>query len=354
MKKKIALIPFILVALFFTILYIILAAKPLQKDYQFTPVWKISTANPAVVGVQDISKQYYFHLGQTAGYFTEDGKITCFRTFPAKVSISDSYFALYNTDAANTDFFTSNGEKAGVIKGAGYPFIVEDSIFRFLPGGASFAKCDAGGETLWLYEGVIPITAFSAKENFCTAGFANGSIKVYDNKTGNIESDFVPGGSDYPVILGLDISNDGQYIASISGHNRQRFVLSHKESNQQKIIFHTFLDKETSSRTLVHFCKDSERVLYCCQDSIGIYNIKTQENFFINMESKIISIEESEDFVFLLGKNQSNYTVFLIDKTNTLEGLFSFEAQSAFINCDNNNLFIGSDSSISRIAITKE
>mgnify|MGYP007070245193 CR=1 FL=1 len=72
------------------------------------------------------------------------------------------------------------------------------------------------------------------------------------------------------------------------------------------------------------------------------------------MESKIISIEESDDFVFLLGKNGNVYTVFLIDRTNTLEGMFTFESGSAFINCDDNNLFVGSDNSISRIAITKE
>lgn len=354
MKKKINPVPFILIALLFTLLYIIFAAKPLQKDYQFTPVWKINTSTPAVKDEDSTSKKYYFHLGQNAGYFTKDGKITYRKTFPAKISISDSYFAIYNTDATDIEFFTNEGEKAGVIKGAGYPFFVDDMIFRFLPGGASLAKCDESGETVWLYEGVIPITAFSTKKNFCAIGFADGSIKVINNETGEIESNFSPGGSDYSVILGLDISDDGQYIASILGHDRQRFIISHKESNQQKIIFHTYLENETYSRTLVHFCRDSSRVLYCCKDSIGIYDIKTDVNTFVKMESKIISIEESDDFVFLLGKQKNEFTVFLIDRTNTLEGTFSFESESAFINCDENNLFVGSDSSISRIAVTKE
>ena len=31
----------------------------------------------------------YFKLGQTAGYFTEDGKITHYNTFSSKITISD-------------------------------------------------------------------------------------------------------------------------------------------------------------------------------------------------------------------------------------------------------------------------
>ena len=45
-KKHIGLAIFLII--FISVIYIILAAKPLNKEYSFTPVWKISTANPVL------------------------------------------------------------------------------------------------------------------------------------------------------------------------------------------------------------------------------------------------------------------------------------------------------------------
>ena len=134
----------------------------------------------------------------------------------------------------------------------------------------SFSKCKDDGQIDWTYEGIMPITAFSSNKNYTAAGFADGSISIFNNEDGSISSSFAPGGSDYPVILGIDISQDGQYVASISGHGQQRFVLSHKEENQQKIIYHTFLTSDSPYQTLVYFSKDGKRVLYNYQNKLGI------------------------------------------------------------------------------------
>ena len=72
-KKHIGLALFLII--FISIIYIILAVKPLNKEYSFTPVWKISTANPAIPEAESDEKIMNFHLGQTLGYFTENGKV---------------------------------------------------------------------------------------------------------------------------------------------------------------------------------------------------------------------------------------------------------------------------------------
>lgn len=354
MKNKSVINISIIIAILFSIIYILFAAKPLAKEYQFNPKWKISTSNPAISTNPDNKDLFYFHLGQTLGYYTEDGNITLYKTFPSKVSISDEYFAIYDANAEQTVFYNPDGSEAGIINQSGYPYFKGNLIYVFLPGGGSFSKCDSKGNVLWTYEGTIPLTAFSAKEKYTAAGFADGSIKIFNNETGTDESTFTPGGSDYPVILGIDISDDGQYIASISGHNQQRFVLSHREVNQQKIIFHTFLDADTPYQTIVHFCKNDNKILYNNQNNLGIYDISSGKNTKIKLSSKLIDIEESEDFVYLLGKEKNNYTVSLIEKTDTLAGSFTFTAETAFINANGNNLYIGKDNSISCLEITKE
>lgn len=349
-KKHFGLALFLI--LLISIIYITLAAKPLNKEYSFTPVWKISTANP-VINVSS-KPNSAFHLGQTLGYFDEDGNISLYNTFPSKVSISDSYYATYTTEAKNTEFFKSDGTKAGVIEASGFPYFVDNLIYVFLPGGCSFSKCSETGKILWTFEGTFPITAFTAKENYTAVGLSNGTIKVLNNNNGSTEIDFAPGGSDYPVILGLDISEDGQYIASISGHNQQRFVLSHREENQQKIIYHRFFEFDSPYRTIVHFSRDGKRVFYNFHNGLGIYNLDSKEERTLNLKNKLISIDETDDLTILMGKEKNTYTVSIIDNTDTLEGDFSFTADSAFIHAANNNIYLGKDNSISKISISRE
>ncbi len=331
-----------------------LAAQPLTTEHNFSPVWKINTSNPVIQPVTDSKKLKHFHLGQTLGYFDENGNISLYETFPDKVSISDSYYAIYNSAAKDTVFYKNDGQEAGIIEASGFPYFCGNMIYVFLPGGCSFSKCSETGKILWTFEGTFPITAFVAKQNFTAVGFANGSIKVLNNENGATEIDFTPGGSDYPVILGLDISEDGQYIASISGHNQQRFVLSHREENQQKIIYHRFFDFDSPYRTIVYFSKDGKRVFYNFHNGLGIYNLESKEERTLGLKNKLISIEETDDITVLMGKEKNTYTVSIIDNTDTLEGDFSFTADSAFIHAANNNIYLGKDNSISKISISRE
>ena len=362
MKKRNLTPVYITAAAIFIVLYIFLAAHPLGKEYCFSPDWKINvnakSENPETeVSTEEIplnEQLLHFKLGQTIGYFTKDGKIALSESFPAKASISDAYFSLYNSEAQNISFYNNRGHKAGIISSSGFPFFEEDRIFMFLPGGCSFSYCNSNGNVEWTCESTIPITAFSSNKNFVSAGYADGSIKVMENRTGKVEISFAPGGSDNPVLLGLDISPDGEYVASISGLNKQRFVLAHKEENQPKILFHTFLSSDLHRRTFVKFSNDGQKVFYNYENHLGIYDLQKQKNYSIRIESKILSMEETDDLFFLLGKKDNVYTVYIIERTNVLEGSFSFEADSAFIKTCDNYLFTGKDDTISRITISKE
>jgi len=345
---------YIFLILFISFIYITLAFKPLATEHHFTPVWNINTSNPLTKAAVEAGDLKYFHLGQTLGYFDKNGNISHYQTFPEKVSISNSYYATYDSNANNTVFYNNKGEEAGIIEANGFPYFCGDLIYVFLPGGCSFSKCSPSGKVLWTCEGIFPITAFCAKEKYTAAGFANGSIKILNNETGNTEIDFSPGGSDYPVILGLDISSDGMYIASISGHNHQRFVLSKREEKQQKIIYHKFFDYDSPYRTAVYFCKDNNRIFYNYYGGIGIYNISDKTEKFIPAKDKILTISETDKFVVLLGKEKKSYSLSIIDNTNVIEGVSNFTADSAFIQTDKDDIYIGKDNSISRISISRE
>lgn len=344
---------FIALAVIFSLAYFILAAKRLPKEYQFQPIWKINVTKQ-VKPLEENQEQHYFRLGNTLGYFTDDGNITLYRTFPNLASISNEYFTIYNHDARNSSFYQNDGNAKGVINYEGFPYIVQDRIYLMLPGGNSFIKCDDNGNASWKFEGIIPITAFSSQEKYTAAGFADGTIRIFNNESGKEEIDFAPGGSDFPIILGIDISENGEYIASVSGHNRQRFILAHREENQPKIIFHTFLETTGVRQSLVHFCNDNSRVIYTYENNIGVYDFKQNQSTTIPVNSKIISIRESDTLIFLLGKNDGLYSVYILEKSNTLEGSFSFKAETAFIQTGKDSLYVGKDDTISKISLERK
>lgn len=345
----------IFLSVLFLILYVILSAKPLSREYQFSPEWTISTSNPTAKDVSSIKdNKLYFHLGQTIGYFTKNGEITLFKTFPGKVSISNSYYSIYDTDASKIEFYNNEDILTGKIQSEGFPYFVDNQIYVFLPGGSSFAKCKTSGDLQWTFEGTMPITAFTSNNDYTVIGLADGTITVLNNTNGITENSYEPGGSDFPVILGLDISSDSQYIASVSGRNQQRFVLTHREGNQQKVIYHKFLDSDSPYRTSVYFTKDNKRVFYNNKSTVSIYDIEKNKNYDLNIKDKVISIRENNNFVYILTKNKNTYTVYLITNTNIIEGSFAFEAQSAFIQCDEDHLYVGKDTSISCLSINRE
>lgn len=353
MKTKVSIsITITICAFFFTILYILFAADSLTKEYQFVPEWKLDFSNPNVT--ESSSEKIPFILGQSLGYFTEDGKLTYYKSFPSKATISSSYFATYNTEAVNIPFYSNNGTEKAIIEGAGFPFIQDERVYLLQPGGTAFSFYDENGKNKWTCENVIPITALSSNKYFTISGYANGVIKIHSNATGDTLSHFAPGGSDYPVIYGTDINKDGKYIAAICGQNPQRFIIAQRDQDQTKIIFHEDIASEIRRRTLVKFNAEGNKVFYNYQNGLGIYDLENKQHYKFPMGEKILQIEESENLIIVLSNNRKHFTITLYEKTNTQVGSFDFEASNACIMVKNENLYIGRDQTISKISLRRE
>ncbi|MCQ2582442.1 MAG: WD40 repeat domain-containing protein [Treponema sp.] len=352
-KKSISVTIFT-IATVFSFLYLIFAAKPLAKEYHYTPEWVLNLSSPVTDNISPSEEKTFFNLGQTAGYFTETGKIALFVTFPSKVTISEDLYATYGTNTTNVELFNKRGELVGQIKPEGYPFVSENRVYTFLPGGASFVKCNESGRIEWSCENTIPITAFYSNKNYTTIGYADGNIKVLNNGDGRTEIDFTPAGSDLEAIYGVSLSSDGEYLACISGLEKQRFIITKKDKNQSKIIYHEYLPTELRRRSLIQFSNNNECIYYNYEGGLGIYNLKSKSNVKFDIKDRIVSIKENDSLIYVLGKTDSTYTVYIIEKTNSLQGKFSFESENAFIQTMGEALYIGKDNTISKIKVTKE
>ena len=355
-KKNISIATIIVFVAFLA--YIILCYKPLSTELQLTPQWtteiKQENVNP-----KSSLKVLPFRLGQNTGYFTHEGKIALLHNFEYKASICSDFFCSYMQDSREVQIMNPEGETIGTIKGGGFPYLTEGKIFLMLPGGAGFELRDLNNNTLARYENTSPITAFNSSPMGTVAGFADGSLYVFNEKFDLIDR-LEPGGSDYPTILGANISSNGNYFACVTGQNKQRFILYKVENYHNKPIFHHYLNNSIVNQTLVAFTKDESKVYYNDATGLGIVDTSTCKYSHIDIPGRILDIRESPvaKSVFVLSKEKdtvnSKYTVSVIEQQKYKTGSFSFNANSAFILTDENALFIGKDDKISKLIISKE
>lgn len=353
MKTKKNVSFYILICCILSIIYIFAAVRKLSPEYQFIPEWKIDTTTAAAAPVPSGTHLNGFRMGQTLGYFTDNGKLSMLSAFPFKASISREFYTIYSADSTSVELFKPDGTSAGIINATGFPFVDEDRIFIFMPGGSSLMQCNTDGSRRWAYSGTVPITAFASSIGGCVAGFADGSVRAF-SPAGDINQEFSPGGSDYSVILGAAISSSGKYLATLSGQNRQRFVLAEKDGIQTKIIFHEFLDSSDACQRLVKFSNDDKTVYYNYAGSLGIADVKTGRHKSIRILGQVLNLQEAGNLVVLLSKNNDAYTVSFIEKFGTPAGAFSFTASNAFIRTDGDKLYVGRDTTISCITINKK
>lgn len=356
MSKKVpVLIP---ICIIFSVLYIIFSARPLSKELTFRPEWSID-ASRIVKSTQETSEEEFknaipFRTAQNAGYFTSSGKILTLFSFPYKTAISSKFYAPYTTNTAAIDFFNADGSKAGTIAQTGFPFFSENGQYLFLPGGSSFASIANSGEIQWTYDGSCPITAFATSKSGCAVGYADGEIVTFDND-GEISQEFNPGGSNYPVILGLAISDSGKYTACVTGQESQRFVLSVKNGSHTEVLFHTYLSSSVTRQVPVLFSRSERSVFYHWAEGIGIVELPDGKHSQIKIPGKILSIKEGSDStIYVLSRLADTCTISVIQHPGTLAGSFSFTASNAFIAVQDENLYIGRDNTISKLLIERK
>ncbi|MBQ0003522.1 MAG: hypothetical protein KBT21_08285 [Treponema sp.] len=368
-KKNVSIISLIITFAFLA--YIIFCFKPLKTELQLTPEWTVelesidkiqSETNEQPVLVQTAVPELNvlpFKLGQNIGYFTHDGKISLLKNFDYKATISKKYFSTFSQNSSEIQIFDTNGQPVVNFSEGGFPYLSQDNILILLPGGSGFEAKSPEGLTLLREEHPAPITALNSHEYFTIAGYADGILTVFDE---NFKELFTlqPGGSDIEAVLGANISSKGNFIASVSGQNKQRFVLYKTEDNHSKVIFHKTLNNSVVNQTIVTFSKDESTVFYNDSTGLGIIDCNTFKDKHIRIRGKVLDIQESpvSNSFFVLSKERHNrtntYTLSIIEAKSHKTGEFSFTADCAFILTDENSLFIGKDNKISKMTISKE
>lgn len=349
-KKQVILV---ISCILFVLLYLIFAVSPADHSLKITPVWTVNV--DLVTESQDPSEiQIPFKLGQRLGYFTPDGKILMTESFPYMATISPDKWATYTQSARNTPFYASDRTELGTISVTGFPFFTDSGSFIFLPGGMAFARLNEDGSEAWSYEYTSPITSFTDSAAGCTAGYADGRLIDFA-VDGSIVFSTKPGGSDYEVILGSAVSDSGEYTACISGLESQRFVLYKTQANQTKTVYHEYLNGNLREQTFVKFSESKNRVFANEKDGLLIVDTELLTSTHIPIQGKILDIKElvNTNLFAVLTRENASFTIYLFEGDSNPLGSFSFEASFACISTDADSLYVGRETEITKLEISK-
>lgn len=350
-KKNLHII--ITVSIAFLVLYTFFAAKSLSNELQLTPQWTASIFQVSQEEPGTSQTQLPFRMGQNMGYFTTDGTISLMESFPFQAAISPTYRAAYSPDSDRIPVYQLHSGRQGApdfyIEDTGFPYICDDRIYLLNPGGYGISQYSREGR-LWQFEHSAPITTISSSPSGTAVGYADGIIFIF-SATGELVQTFEPGGSAYPIILGTALSPSASQLACVSGIDQQRFVLTQQRNGVNKVVFHTYLEGNQREPVLVQFSQDERTVFYSCATGIGIVDCTTFANTVIPLKGKPLSIQESphNNMIAVLTKDKDRYNIYLMEMSGTFIGSFGFQADSAFITIEDGNLFVGRDTSISKI-----
>lgn len=349
-KKKIP--QTIIACLLISAAYIVLAVQPLTSELHFTPEWSIETDSPSSKAKQDDILIPY-KLGQNAGYFTPDGRIVHSVSFPFKTSITDSCYTTYTNGSESFTVYDTDGNPQFQVNEYGFPFLQDDRVYLMLPGGNALAQYDRNGNQLWQYESYAPITAFNSSQEGCIAGLADGTLIVFNNE-GKKCMDYVPGGSTTNIILGADISDDGKTVACITGQGQQRLVVSHFDQDTIHTIYHRYFDTDLQRQTMVKF--EGDNIYFNYNGGLGVVDYKKLKEYHMPMQGTVIQIEPSpvRKIVYVLSRSGDQFTVTVVEGKNRVAGSFSFQASSAFIQVYEDALFVGRDSTICKMTVSRK
>ena len=337
------------------LIYLFAAAVPLSDDFYFQPEWTRSIMNAPPVEEASASggELHAFMLGEEFGFFSSSGEVYRGNAGGMRFSAGGGAWCVYAEDARRTEVRGLDGSLKMTVNAAGFVHLTENGVYLFHPGGGAVSRYADDGSVLWTREDASPITAFSDSAAGAIIGFASGFLVAVDGEGRNLFS-FYPGGSDYPVVLGAAISEDGRLAVCVSGINPQRVILIEIENRQQRITAHRNIEGMLRRQVFAGFSASGARAFFETPAGLGILDTQARSFSEVPIEGRVLSVVEYPGtglFAVLARTNPGSYALTLMQNPAVEAARVSFDCQDAFLLFADGGLCLGADGSISKINI---
>jgi hypothetical protein len=347
------------------VVYFLVCAQPLGKEYVLAPVWARETAKapqaPAASGpaaaarIAAQGKVFPFRLGGSYGYFDEAGSILFSAPAPYGVALAGDAFAAYERLSEGFSIRSPSGAELAKCALPGYPFFDSGRRFVLSPDQCSVAELGQDGLAIWKRQFGSVITAFGGSPSLAVFGLMDGSLVGVGRKGEELLS-FAPGGSRLAGVYGAAVSPDGLLVAAVCGLDKQRLVVLEKRSSAYRVTYHRWLESDFRRPIAMAFTADGRRLVYEAPAGAGVWERDSRREFLVSASSvgRVgASLEGNRMLVLLAGAGEEKRLICASPDDRRLVDL-PLRASDAFLEVSGRSIFVGADGDLVRLDLRRE
>ncbi|HVP19170.1 MAG TPA: hypothetical protein VMU36_09250 [Spirochaetia bacterium] len=262
-------------AVLLIVLYFALFPYPLGKELVAKPSWAVDIAttssNSAAgdlpgSGDEGISP---FQLGDLFGYVGPEGKLVHVGQRLFQTALSQTGYINYTRVGTDWIMRDPHGARLLAFSGFGYPLLSPDGrrVLVVSPDSTGLREVDGNGDTAWSRDFPATMTSVSLQGDFLLVGLLNGSLQLL-GRNGRPIFQAPPSPSRIPVIYGCAVTNDGAFIASVSGLEPQVLTVLGRNGLSYTGALREILSTDYRREVRVGFSPDSRCLYY--EDGRGV------------------------------------------------------------------------------------
>jgi hypothetical protein len=300
------------------------------------------------------SQRIAFFAAGRFGYFHADGTIASIFDSTATVAISDTAYISIPGSGNGGILKAADNEVIAEIKDIS-PFFMSGRLFSAKADGTGVSSFDGRGNELWSYIFPCQLSAFASSDALSVGGTVDGWLEGIDKNGGKAFS-FSPGGSRLPVVLGTAVSGSGNWIAAVSGIDRQRLVVLGRGGTDYRVTSHRYLESDFREPVRIVIMDDDTHVLYRRNDGVGVWSVdgKVDEVLPVLAEDFEVSIDLLHQVALLTSRNGREKSITVFRTPSTLLGTIRLPESSDFIRIVGSSVYVGGRNYIARLDLVEE
>ena len=324
--------------------YFFVCAEPLTTELSAVPRWRVdiaATAGSKLPADKSADDLLSYSTDSRHGYFWPDGRI-------------DKSYVISARDGTGS-VLKVPGVSAELPIASSLPFFASGKLYSAEADGTGFAAWDEAGLKLWSYTFPCQLSAFSAGGALAVGGTVDGWLEGVTTD-GRKAFSIAPGGSRLPVILGLGVSRSGDWIAAISGIDRQRLVVLGRGGTDFRVTSHRYLDSDYREPVRVIMMSDDRHVLYRRPDGIGIWSVdgKVDEVLPVKADDFDIHLDEERGIAYLVARRGHKSEIIVFRLPATLLGRISLPDSSEFVRFVGSSAYVGDKAWLARFDFVED
>ncbi|PKL08227.1 MAG: hypothetical protein CVV51_09995 [Spirochaetae bacterium HGW-Spirochaetae-7] len=338
--RRVAIAVFAIVVMILA--YFFVCTEPLSAELSAVPRWRIdiaATAETALPAGESVEGLLSYSTDTRHGYFWPDGRVAFMADEPA--AISDKSYVIPSRNGSGS-MLKVPGKPAGLPIEAHLPFFAADKLYSAELDGSGFAAWDQSGRKSWSYAFPCQLSAFSAGDTLAVGGTVDGWLEGV-TVDGRKAFSFAPGGSRLSVILGLGVSRSGDWIAAISGIDRQRLVVLGRGGADFRVTSHRYLDSDYREPVRVIVMSDDRHVLYRRTDGIGVWSVdgKVDEVLPVKADDFDVHADGERGLAYLVARRGRKSEIVVFRLPATLLGRISLPDSSDYVRFVGSSAYVG-------------